>query len=339
MKKYSVFVSSPHDSLVEERNTVIQEILDEQNIPICMEHFAVSNFNDIKKLLDISDVVVLLLGGEYGSEDKDGKSWTEREFDYAVKNNIRCVVIKCNSYLEIEKMDEKDLEEGQKKQREFVNNIVKSDRMVDELFVNSADEFGGIDRMVRLLMKSNYLSDCLGWSRPEGNLYQWKKDNEKFNLSGTWYHVHLKDSNEEYIRIGKVEITQNFSPNEFRKLKLSAENNDIILNELKNNNKVISDKSKTSSWSGEYVLNERDLKIEGIFESVRSVTSKYGKKTEVKGERKGVHILKIISDGKDKKLSGNFYNCAPKGGWGELVLFRSKSERDEYLVKQRGRSK
>ena len=66
MKKiYSAFVSSAFTSLRDERNQVIDVLLDFDILPIGMEHFTVStngNFSDIQEYIDDSDSFIMLLG-------------------------------------------------------------------------------------------------------------------------------------------------------------------------------------------------------------------------------------------------------------------------------------
>lgn len=88
-KKLQVFVSSTYEDLKEERQAAVQAILSAGHIPAGMELFAAgdeSQMDVIKRWIGESDVYLLILGGRYGSiEPKSGKSYTQLEFDYAVK--------------------------------------------------------------------------------------------------------------------------------------------------------------------------------------------------------------------------------------------------------------
>ncbi len=90
--KYQVFVSSTFEDLKDERKEVCQAILDSHCIPAGMELFPASNESQwefIKKIIDESDFYIVIVAGKYGSigHDENGKkkSYTEMEFDYAVK--------------------------------------------------------------------------------------------------------------------------------------------------------------------------------------------------------------------------------------------------------------
>ena len=90
--KYQVFVSSTYNDLKDERLAVINCLLDNDCIPVGMEQFhgvPMNQWDYIKKMLDNSDYCVLILAGKYGSiEGNSGIGFTEKEFDYAVTNNI-----------------------------------------------------------------------------------------------------------------------------------------------------------------------------------------------------------------------------------------------------------
>ena len=100
-KLYTAFLSSNYSELKEERTIAIGKLLDADFFPVTMEHFVVAStdgFKDICELIDDSDVFILLLGTRYGSRDKrDNKSWTEKEFEYARKNDKKMLIIKLES--------------------------------------------------------------------------------------------------------------------------------------------------------------------------------------------------------------------------------------------------
>ena len=89
--KYQVFVSSTFEDLIEERKAVSQAILEADCIPAGMELFPASTESQwtfIKKVIDESDVYLVLSGGRYGSlakntDNKNKVSYTEMEYDYA----------------------------------------------------------------------------------------------------------------------------------------------------------------------------------------------------------------------------------------------------------------
>jgi Domain of unknown function (DUF4062) len=90
-KRYQVFVSSTYKDLTDERAAVIQMILNLNHFPAGMEMFPAANQDQwrlIQRVIDESDYYVVVVGGRYGTMDEaSGISYTEREYDYAVKTN------------------------------------------------------------------------------------------------------------------------------------------------------------------------------------------------------------------------------------------------------------
>lgn len=88
-KREQVFVSSTFKDLLEERRAVIQTLLEADCIPSGMELFPASDSEKwelIKGVIDLCDYYVVIVGGRYGSvDDVEQLSYTEMEFDYAVK--------------------------------------------------------------------------------------------------------------------------------------------------------------------------------------------------------------------------------------------------------------
>ena len=102
-KKLQVFVSSTFTDLKEERQAAVSAILKLGHIPAGMELFTAndkSQWDTIKRWIDESDVYMLILGGRYGSIEKDSQlSYTELEYNYAVQTNkpLFAVVINENA--------------------------------------------------------------------------------------------------------------------------------------------------------------------------------------------------------------------------------------------------
>lgn len=95
-KRYQVFVSSTYADLKEERQHVIQALMEMDCIPAGMELFPaadVEQWEFIKRVIDDCDYYLLIIGGRYGSTTDDGISYTEKEFDYAVENGLKVVAL------------------------------------------------------------------------------------------------------------------------------------------------------------------------------------------------------------------------------------------------------
>lgn len=88
-RKYSVFISSTYEDLIEERQEQLGVALENDYIPVGMEQFhayPVTQWNVITKMIDECDVYLLVIGGRYGLIDQNEKiSFTEKEYNYAKK--------------------------------------------------------------------------------------------------------------------------------------------------------------------------------------------------------------------------------------------------------------
>lgn len=90
-KKYQVFVSSTYRDLEEERQQVMQALLELDCIPVGMELFPAADDDQwtlIKRLIDDCDYYIIILGGRYGSVNDNGVSYTQMEYEYALSNEI-----------------------------------------------------------------------------------------------------------------------------------------------------------------------------------------------------------------------------------------------------------
>lgn len=143
-KKYQVFVSSTYKDLEEERSEVIQALLELDCIPVGMELFPASNeeqWTFIQRVINECDYYIVVLGGRYGSCDKEGIGYTEKEFLHAKKQGIPILAFLHQKPDEIPgKKLEKD-PELQKKYEDF-RNTLQDDRLVK--YWNTSNELGAI---------------------------------------------------------------------------------------------------------------------------------------------------------------------------------------------------
>jgi hypothetical protein len=87
-KRYQVFVSSTFQDLQQERQEVIQALLELDCIPSGMELFPAANEDQwtlIKRVIDDCDYYIVIVAGRYGSLASDGMSYTEKEYRYAAE--------------------------------------------------------------------------------------------------------------------------------------------------------------------------------------------------------------------------------------------------------------
>ena len=129
-KRYQVFISSTYTDLIEERKKIQEILLMADCIPAGMEAFVATNdeqFNVIKKVIDLCDYYVLIVGGRYGSvNEKTGLSYTEMEYDYAVSKRIPVLVFCIDGSVELpsEKIDSDEAKA--KKLTEFKDKVMKN---------------------------------------------------------------------------------------------------------------------------------------------------------------------------------------------------------------------
>ena len=93
-KRYQIFISSTFKDLEKERKLLTQTILSKGHYPAGMEWFPgidEEQFEYIKQVIDDSDYYVIILGGLYGTIAPDGKSYTEKEYDYAVEKGKKII--------------------------------------------------------------------------------------------------------------------------------------------------------------------------------------------------------------------------------------------------------
>jgi hypothetical protein len=90
-RRHQVFISSTFTDLIDERREVIEALLEMDSIPAGMELFAAGDTDQwtlIQQVIDQSDYYIVIVGGRYGSMTAEGISYTEKEYDYAVKQGI-----------------------------------------------------------------------------------------------------------------------------------------------------------------------------------------------------------------------------------------------------------
>ena len=95
-KRYQVFVSSTYADLQQERQRVIQTLMEMDCMPAGMELFPAADeeqWEFIKRVIDDCDYYLLIIGGRYGSTTSDGISYTEKEYDYAIEKGIKVIAL------------------------------------------------------------------------------------------------------------------------------------------------------------------------------------------------------------------------------------------------------
>jgi hypothetical protein len=179
-KKYQVFVSSTYEDLKNERQEIVEAILDAGHIPAGMEIFggAGTIIDTIKKWINESDIYFLLLGGKYGSiYCEEDISFTEWEYRYAKSiNKPVCAIVLKDSMLYAkaaidggESIFEYDNKEKYEHFKKYVcsNGICK---MISDIKGIS----GAVQSHIRNVIEDdNY--NLVGWIRADTILDNWDK--------------------------------------------------------------------------------------------------------------------------------------------------------------------
>lgn len=161
-KRYQVFISSTYADLQEERQEVIQALLELDCIPAGMELFPAASEDQwtlIKKVIDDCDYYMVIIAGRYGSIGPDGLSYTEMEYRYALDIGKPIIGFVHRTPGELAASRCESTDEGKGKLRAFRDFVQK--KMCR--FWNSPADLGSqVSRSLIKLIKSN---PGIGWVR------------------------------------------------------------------------------------------------------------------------------------------------------------------------------
>lgn len=166
-KRYQVFISSTYVDLKEERNEVMAALLELDCFPSGMELFPAADDNQwevIKSIIDSCDYYVLILGGRYGSVNKDGISYTELEYDYAIKKGIPTISFLHMNIENLPVSKSERTDKGKEKLIEFRNKVEK--KLCK--FWTSPKELGSV--VSRSLIQLIKTKPAIGWVRADNIL-------------------------------------------------------------------------------------------------------------------------------------------------------------------------
>lgn len=159
-RKHQVFVSSTYKDLVEERQHVIHALLELDCIPAGMELFPAADedaWTLIKDVIDSSDYYLLIIAGKYGSQNTEGTSYTEMEFDYAVSIGKPIVSF---IFQDIDQLTGNKIEKGEELQNKLKNFRIKAEQKHCKYWKNAEDLGGKVSRSL-VQLKKKHPSD--GW--------------------------------------------------------------------------------------------------------------------------------------------------------------------------------
>lgn len=166
-KKYQVFVSSTYTDLQEERQCAISCLLDVNCIPVGMEQFPASSLSQwdyIKKMIDMSDYYILIVAGKYGSIDPEEKiSYTEKEYNYAVSKGIPILTFMFNDIDKIEGGKLEVSDEGRNNIKKFRDKLINANRLVK--FYSSIDDLKS--KIIAAMYQAIINTPAVGWIRAD----------------------------------------------------------------------------------------------------------------------------------------------------------------------------
>lgn len=197
--KYQIFISSTYEDLKQEREVVIKSIMELNHIPAGMEQFPAMDEKQleyIKRIIDISDYYVLIIAGRYGSTDSTGISYTEMEYDYAIKQGIPTLVF---IHQEIDKIEFGKSEQDQEKRLKLESFKKKASANKLVKFWNDANDLAL--KINTSISQASILYPRVGWKR--ANLIA-----NEFVMSDLI--VKNKEVEELKDKIAKIEIQPKF---------------------------------------------------------------------------------------------------------------------------------
>ncbi len=205
-KKLQIFISSTYTDLVEERQAVVEAILNAGHIPAGMELFKAGDQTQkeiIEEWIKESDVYLLILGARYGSIDPTlNISYTEWEYDLAGKLGIpRFSLVLTDDYvnekviageLSIQNVDRTN-EQFKSFRREVESHIV--------VFINHIETIkGAVLGSLNNIMKKR--QDLKGWVRyseiyDEQQYYKLAKENQDLKNQLLDSRIKLREQTKE----------------------------------------------------------------------------------------------------------------------------------------------
>lgn len=162
-KRYQVFVSSTYADLKDERQQVLQTLMEMDCIPSGMEMFPATDeeqWEFIKKVIDDCDYYLLIIGGRYGSLSDDGISYTEKEYQYAVDKGIKVIAFLHENPKDLT-VSKVDCDPALMDKLQEFRNKVSTGRLVK--FWNHANELPGL--VALSLTKTIKMYPAIGWIR------------------------------------------------------------------------------------------------------------------------------------------------------------------------------
>ena len=337
-KLYTAFLSSNYSELKEERTIAIGKLLDADFFPVTMEHFVVAStdgFKDICELIDDSDVFILLLGTRYGSRDKrDNKSWTEKEFEYARKNDKKMLIIKLESLKKLTDVYSDDMTDEEVctlcpiQSADDTRAQLRFARSISNEMATSADSLEKLSNVIGKFLNTarNHDDNVAGWIRDVSK----SEIEEILPLDTSYYHCHLCNTQPNYLRVGEIKITRGDDGGynlhfDGWNYKGKVVDGKIILNE-----------TKYTKWSGNYVLDPDKKTLQGIYSALKTDVDSKGERVIKSGTRDGIHRFAITGEDGECFIHGTSQDAMTEDRDGKecnISIFKTREARDKYVLK------
>jgi hypothetical protein len=162
-RRYQVFISSTFADLELERQKVLQSILEMKAFPAGMELFPSADdeqWSFIQREIESSDYYLVIVAGKYGSIAADGRSFTEKEYDYAVSLNKYTMGFLARNLLDL-KGSQLEQDPARREKLELFRAKVSSNRLV-KFYDNPADLKALV---MQSLMHAFQMRPQEGWAR------------------------------------------------------------------------------------------------------------------------------------------------------------------------------
>ena len=163
-KRFQVFVSSTFADLQDERQEVMQALLELECIPAGMELFPAANEDQwslIKKVIDDCDYYIVIIAGRYGSIGPEGKSYTEMEYRYATEAGKPVIAFLHREPGQLSANRTESSEAGRAKLAEFRDLVQKK---MCRFWDGPADLGSQVSRSLVKLIKT---TPAVGWVRAD----------------------------------------------------------------------------------------------------------------------------------------------------------------------------
>lgn len=163
-KRYQVFISSTYQDLHEERQEIIQALLELDCIPAGMELFPAANDDQwtlIKRVIDDCDYYIVVIGGRYGSIGPSGLSYTQMEYEYAVLQGKPVIAFLHRTPETLPSNRCEHSAEGKGKLDEFRSLVQKK---MCKYWLTPADLGSAVSRSLVKLIKDN---PAVGWVKAD----------------------------------------------------------------------------------------------------------------------------------------------------------------------------